>query len=349
MRRRTASKGGHGGVSEPICLIGAEDALAELAPEPYDSEALLQGYLTSYPRLLSSVGSPAGAKRGFLLVGQEAALADSDNAAGRWSVDHLFVDGDAVPTIVEIKRSTDTRIRREVVGQMLDYAANAVLYWPVEQLRSTFELTATQAGMDPAATLADVIGLDRDQNAFWQQVQTNLQAGRIRLVFVADEIPRELRRIVEFLNGQMSPAEALAVEVRQYVSGSTRALVPRLIGQTAGAERAKGTAGPRPARQWDEASLLADMQERGLQREAAVVANLMDWARPRFNRMVFGKGQRWARCRRRRIAAGALFPQRPRGRMGRSRSTSSTCSRYRHLTRSRSVTNSLIALTPSQG
>lgn len=36
---------------------------------------------------------------------------------------------------MEVKRSTDTRIRREVVGQMLDYAANGVRYWPAEELR----------------------------------------------------------------------------------------------------------------------------------------------------------------------------------------------------------------------
>ena len=57
----------------------------------------------------------------------------------RWSVDHLFLDQDAIPTIVEVKRSRDTRIRREVVGQMLDYAANAVVYWPVETVRAEFE------------------------------------------------------------------------------------------------------------------------------------------------------------------------------------------------------------------
>jgi hypothetical protein len=60
-------------------------------------------------------------------------------SGNRWSVDHLFLDQDAVPTIVEVKRSTDTRIRREVVGQMLDYAANAVVYWPVEAIRAEFE------------------------------------------------------------------------------------------------------------------------------------------------------------------------------------------------------------------
>lgn len=37
------------------------------------------------------------------------------------------------------------------------------------------------------------------------------------MVFVADTIPTELRRIVEFLNEQIDPAEILAVEVRQFV------------------------------------------------------------------------------------------------------------------------------------
>jgi hypothetical protein len=31
------------------------------------------------------------------------------------------------------------------------------------------------------------------------------------VVFVSDEIPRELRRVVEFSNGQMNPAEVIAI------------------------------------------------------------------------------------------------------------------------------------------
>ncbi len=54
-------------------------------------------------------------------------------------MDHLFVDQAGVPTIVEVKRSSDARIRREVVGQMLDYAANAVVYWNLDHLRAMFE------------------------------------------------------------------------------------------------------------------------------------------------------------------------------------------------------------------
>jgi hypothetical protein len=36
------------------------------------------------------------------------------------------------------------------------------------------------------------------------------------LIFLADKIPPELRKVVEFLNRQMQPAQVLAVELRQY-------------------------------------------------------------------------------------------------------------------------------------
>ena len=51
-------------------------------------------------------------------------------------LDHLFLDQDGVPTIVETKRSSDNRLRKEVVAQMLDYASNALIYLPVEEIIS---------------------------------------------------------------------------------------------------------------------------------------------------------------------------------------------------------------------
>ena len=76
------------------------------------------------------------------------ALPSEEDGSNRWSVDHLFVDQDGVPTIVEVKRSTDTRIRREVIGQMLDYAANGVRYWPIETASRPFRgwLRRSEAG-----------------------------------------------------------------------------------------------------------------------------------------------------------------------------------------------------------
>lgn len=112
------------------------------------------------------------------MIAREAALPDAEEAGARWSVDHLFLDEEAVPTLVEVKRSSDTRIRREVVGQMLDYAANAVVYWPAEHVRGTFEATVRARGDDPEAPVREIAGEGDDAvELFWQRAATNLQAG----------------------------------------------------------------------------------------------------------------------------------------------------------------------------
>ncbi len=189
--------------------------LVEMTEQPYGTEELLQKLLADYPNLLAGDQIDRDVPRRWLLVSREVSLASEEDGAGRWSVDHLFLDQDAVPTIVEVKRSTDTRIRREVVGQMLDYAANAVVYWPVERLQAQFEANREEYEQALIELLGDA---EVSPEQFWQKVKTNLQAGKVRLIFVSDEIPTELRRIVEFLNQQMDPAEVLAVEIKQYVS-----------------------------------------------------------------------------------------------------------------------------------
>ena len=183
---------------------------------PYDNEDVLQGLLAKFPDLLAGDQLPGVGARRWVLIDRESPVPDTEEGSGRWSVDHLFLDQDSVPTLVEVKRSSDTRIRREVVGQLIDYAANAVVYWPPGTLRAVFESRLEREGRDADAELAEVLGPDADAEAYWDQAAANLKAGRIRLVFVADEIPRELRRVVEFLNEQMV-AEVIAIEVKQYV------------------------------------------------------------------------------------------------------------------------------------
>ena len=121
---------------------------------------------------------------------------------GRWYVDHLLLDQDAIPTMVEVKRSGDTRIRREVIGQILEYASNAVVYWPVEKIQAELGRECERRGRNMEEALREQLDLEPDAiGGFWEEVKTNLQAGKIRLIIVADEIPPELRRILEFLNG----------------------------------------------------------------------------------------------------------------------------------------------------
>ena len=227
-----------------------------------------------------------GAGRRWLLVSREMPVMIEDEVSAYGYLDHLFLDQDAVPTLVEVKRSTDMRIRREVVGQMLDYAANPARYWPVERMR---EYLGRRFREDPGAAdiaLAEFLA-GEDPEEFWQKARTNLQAGKVRLVFVADVIPQSLKAILEFLNGQMDPAEVLGVEVRQYVGGETKTLVSRVIGQTAAAERKK-------ARPQGETWTLPRFQERLKEKKGAaaveVADRILEWAREHMPDFFFGRG-----------------------------------------------------------
>lgn len=172
-----------------IYLIGKDDQLVEMTEQPYQSEDLLQGWLAKYSDLLAGDQIDGATPRRWVLVSREVPVPSEEDAAGRWSLDHLFLDQDGIPTFVEVKRSTDGRIRREVVGQMLDYAANATVYWPIESLRQRFEKTCETNGQDSRVALEKLLGQPADIESFWNQVKDNLKSRRIRLLFVADEIP----------------------------------------------------------------------------------------------------------------------------------------------------------------
>ena len=154
-----------------VFVISGE-SLIELAETPYDTERLLQELIAKHPGLLAGNQISPESPRRWLLIKREHPIPDDTGGGGRWSVDHLFLDQDAVPTLIEVKRSTDTRIRREVVGQMLDYAANAVAYWPAETIKSEFE---ARVGNDSVSMVQAVAGFEVDYDSFWATVKTNLQ------------------------------------------------------------------------------------------------------------------------------------------------------------------------------
>ena len=152
-----------------------------------------------------------------------------------------------MPTLAEVKRGSNPEIRRTVVGQMLEYAAHAQT-WRVDELRRAFEESCSARGLDPDDELAWLLQAEEapDADRFWRQVVTHLTAGRLRLLFIADDIPEPLKRVVEFLNAHMQEIEVLAVEIKQFRGGSMQTLVPRVFGRTAAAPAtASGRAGER--------------------------------------------------------------------------------------------------------
>jgi hypothetical protein len=194
---------------------------------------IVQRLIADFPDLLPGARVNSTSHRRWALIAREVGVPGSEGGSARWSLDHLFVDQDGIPTVVEVKRSTDTRIRREVVGQMLDYAANGVRYWLIEDLREAFEATH---GHETVRAIGQLVGDNADPDEFWDRVDDNLRSGRIRMLFVADEIPAELQTIIEYLNEQMTDAEVFGVEIKQYSSEGLQTLVPRVIGLTAAAQ-----------------------------------------------------------------------------------------------------------------
>lgn len=273
-------------MSSGIYVIQGQDDLLEMEEQAYESEDVLQALLATHPNIIPGGQIDGANPRRWLLICREAGIPGSEDSAGRWSVDHLLVDQDAIPTLVEVKRSQDTRIRREVVGQMLEYAANASTYWTLDLLRAQFSATCQKSGRDAAQVLSEFLEESVDAESFWEQVAANLRAGRLRLVFVADSIPTELQAIVEFLNNQMQQTEVIAVEVKRYGARGTSTLVSRVLGQTA-AKKAR-TEG----RQWDEASFFAELERRNGPEEVRVARRLLEWGRQRMSRIWWGKGQK---------------------------------------------------------
>ncbi len=223
-----------------IFLVADEGKLKPMVETSYANETILQTLLASYPDLLPGDQIDPESPRRWLLVKRELAVPGETNTI--WSLDHLFLDQDSIPTFVECKRSSDTRARREVVAQMLDYAANGIKYWSMDEIRKAAEETAQKRHQVLDDEIANLAGgeIEFSVEGFWKKVEKNLRDGRVRLIFVADSTTPELRRLVEFLNEKMQDVEVLAVEVKQFLGeDGHKAVVPRVVGLTQAAIQTK--------------------------------------------------------------------------------------------------------------
>ena len=267
-------------MANTIFLKNENNHLISLKESSYISEDNFQKLIEQYPSLLAGEQINPDNPLRWILISREMGVPSEEGGNSQWFLDHLFIDQNGIPTFVEVKRSTDTRIRREVVGQMLDYAANATEYWDVSNIRETYEKTGHHLEQD--------FDFDNEQTEnFWVNVGNNLKLGKIRLLFVADTIPKTLLRIIEFLNNQMIHTEILGLEIKQYLSDDNRQiLVPKIVGQTIQANNIK-----RPEkREWDRDSFLDDIERVGGIEIKNLAVKFMDECSAMGCRIQFGQG-----------------------------------------------------------
>jgi hypothetical protein len=238
-------------------------------------EDALQTLLQKYPQVIpgKQIDPSSDDPARFVLLRREMPL-------GGWSLDHLYVDQRAILTLVETKLIQNSESRREVIGQIIEYAANATEFWGSGRARQHAAEFWSKQGEVPPRELDEILkeefGDDLDVENFWNSVESNLSHGQIRLIIAADELRPEVRRMIEYLNNEMQNAEVLGLELRCYGDETkSLVLVPRLVGQTqASVDRRSGG----DAVFWTVDKLRNAYQELSDTELGARLQKLLDWA-----------------------------------------------------------------------
>lgn len=171
--------------------------------------------------------------RRWMLIKREMPVPDPETGIDRWSIDFFFVDQDGIPTFVECKRYKDTRSRREIVAQVLEYAANGHYYWDKSIIMKYAEQTCTDLHTNLNESFLNLVKRD-DLNidVFFENVEFKLKEGNIRLIFFLEEAAMPLKSLIDFLNKQMTRTEVLLVECKMYKQDDGLVIVPSLFGYT---------------------------------------------------------------------------------------------------------------------
>lgn len=151
-------------------------------------------------------------------------------------IDLVGIGSSGSITVMECKLGRNHKIKREVVGQVLDYAA-ALWQTDLPKFVSAF---AQKAGADPFEALRGLHaakGESWDEEGCRAEVARRLRDGDFRLVIAVDEIDSELRRIIEFVNTRGSSTSHLhlvALAFPRFAAGTTHVVVPETFGDQIG-------------------------------------------------------------------------------------------------------------------
>ena len=178
----------------------------EPASSGYTNEAQLRDLLAGHPSLIPGVTSNAMVCKEF---NTEAGPADV-----------VAVDLENGLTIVECKMASNPQVRREIVGQVLDYASS---FWQMSVEEFDIKWQArTKHSLFENLELAD---------ALRHRLQDNLTSGEFRIILAVDEINADLRRIVEYLNSiTLASVAVIAVVYSRREDNGVEILLPSTYG-----------------------------------------------------------------------------------------------------------------------
>lgn len=186
-------------------------------------EEALQQFIERFPKVIPSKQIDPDDPPRFVLLRREMPV-------GGWSLDHLFVDQKGILTLVETKLFQNPESRREVIGQIIEYAANAYTFWGNGLAKEKAIEYWTKHGKELDDVLLNEFN-EEIMEDFWDKVEENLKDRRIRLMIATDELRPEVSRMIEYLNAEMKNTELLGLEIKFYGSeDGSLVMVPRIYG-----------------------------------------------------------------------------------------------------------------------
>lgn len=175
-------------------------------------------------------------------IGRIIPVAIEVSLTGAGLIDVLLVSEYGRLIVVECKLWRNPQARREVVGQVLDYARELARYG-YEDLQRVISSRLGRRG-NVLYELADAAGTPLGEADFVDRVTRDLAAGRFLLIIAGDGITEGTRRIGDYLGAQAGLAFDLGlVEIAEYrfddpLTGTERQIFqPRLLARTETIER----------------------------------------------------------------------------------------------------------------
>jgi hypothetical protein len=255
----------------------------------YATEQELQDFLLRFPSLIPLDEAEAAAMP-LLPIGWEVTLASG-------SIDVLYLDASGLLTIAETKLKRNPQWKREVVGQIIEYAAS-LCEWTVEDVEAQARrfLNSEQAAPGyKGCSLEEAIRKLQQQTLahgegeltiaeLRARIGDQLRNGRIRLIVAVDEIHEHLRRSITFLNTYSSFSIYL-LECTRFADGKDRDLfIPSLFGYARKMRPTKARG------QWDEESFLNTLRESSDPVTVQTVMSLYEFAAHAGGTIWWGSG-----------------------------------------------------------
>jgi hypothetical protein len=288
-------------VSKRKILLIDGGKVTPLSETEFTGEGKLQDYLEEYPTLIPLADIVEGASD-LICIGREV-------SAGSGSIDLLCIDKDSLVTVVETKLRRNREARREVIGQIIEYASY-VSQWTAddvyrianEYFAKSTKVPESYKGKTLDVIMAEIGGEECGDEDFRSRIEQNLRDGRIRLIIAVDDLIEPLRATVTFLNSH-SNFDVLLLQVTDFQeSEAKKVLVPLLFGY---ATKSTGR-GSRETKYWDEVSFLADTKDRCTPKVAATVKKLYKFTKDNADELSWGKGVSYGSFTFRKSRRGVL-------------------------------------------